>query len=609
MPIKRRFTIGKRIGLSFLTLIFITSLVFVLTTYTLTQSRRINNEVMEVHVPSVDALKEFNLLVVNSKLGINNWVTQQNQDTDEKKSHIQLINKEYPKEKVIIQNLAQKWTKKDQVKIDSVFKLMDRLLLIHQDIMKQLNAFTSYEDAMIKFMVDPMVQTGGEVDILTNQILSILNEVIVTEQKRAQKASFNMVSSFHLLENVVYISGTILALSGIIIAFLTVRSIVRPVDTLKKILLRMSKGVLPSENKISLRTDEIGEMSSALDEHKDSLERTIKFARNVGSGNFKSEFQPLSENDTLGMALLQMRDDLYTLTYELEEKVKDRTQELVKQKEIVEEKNEQITASITYAERIQRAILPMNDYIKEFMPNSFVLFRPRDIVSGDFYWFHNLKRTGNHLVSEGENHQKGDDDRFMIAAVDCTGHGIPGAFMSMIGINLLNRITSTGESSPEKVLELLNREIQYVLNQKQTHNMDGMDGVLCRIDEKNKILEYAGAKNPFIYVKHGEIHQIKGDKSAIGGYQQAFDTIYNKHEISYADAPITCYIFSDGYQDQFGGDQGRKFMIKRMRNLLFEIHDKPMDEQLDIMNNSLIDWMGTKNHQIDDVLLIGFKLE
>jgi predicted ATPase/GAF domain-containing protein/tRNA A-37 threonylcarbamoyl transferase component Bud32 len=306
------------------------------------------------------------------------------------------------------------------------------------------------------------------------------------------------------------------------------------------------------------------------------------------------------------------------LMYEnLEGKVTERTAELNSSKAIIEKKNEDITASINYAKRIQDASLPRIDKIRNKIPESFIFFKPREIVSGDFYWYAQTEPKPIYdEVTEYEQKRQTvigfEPAKTLITAVDCTGHGVPGAFMSLIGNNLLNEIViSKGITSPEIILQELHKGVRNALQQAETDNKDGMDMALCVIDEQNKIVEFAGAKNPLIYIQNGQLHEIKADKMPIGGSQKEKERTFTKHNIS-INSPTFFYIFSDGFQDQFGGAEGRKFMIKYMKELLLEIYKKPVDEQKRILAQAIEDWMLYHPHepqrQIDDILVIGFKV-
>jgi len=279
----------------------------------------------------------------------------------------------------------------------------------------------------------------------------------------------------------------------------------------------------------------------------------------------------------------------------LERKVEKRTEQIEEARQEIEKKNEDITASIVYASRIQKAILPPEEEINSYLKDYFVWWQPRDLVGGDFYWFTNL------------NEDKADDS-FLIAAVDCTGHGVPGALMSMLGMDALNHIVLHHRiTEPSQILEALHQEIRKVLKQSATGNNDGMDMTLVLVDKVNNQLYFSGAKNPLIYIQNNELKVIKGSKFPIGGQILHRDREFKTHIID-LNVPTLVYLFSDGFQDQFGGKQGRKFMIKRLRELLFEIHQLPMEEQKLHILRAYEKWVGKKHKQIDDILLIGLNL-
>ncbi len=283
--------------------------------------------------------------------------------------------------------------------------------------------------------------------------------------------------------------------------------------------------------------------------------------------------------------------------------VEERTKEIQLQKEEIEakndtlsmqneeiiQKNESITSSINYAKRIQEAMLPVRENISKHLTESFLLFKPRDIVSGDFYWY-----------AEKNN-------KIIYTAVDCTGHGVPGALMSMIGSEILGSIVNTdGITKADVILEKMNDSIVKVLKQEtEGFSQDGMDMALCVIDLANKTVEYAGAKNPLVYIHDGKLIQIKASRHGIGGYQETKKD-FESHLIKY-ESPTWFYMFSDGFPDQFGGAHDRKFMIKRLKDLLLNIHYKPMQEQHDILDKTIEDWMEHTN-QTDDIIVTGFKL-
>ncbi len=280
------------------------------------------------------------------------------------------------------------------------------------------------------------------------------------------------------------------------------------------------------------------------------------------------------------------------------------TQILLQQEEIIQHrdklninnkelnrKNHQIMESIRYANLIQTAMLQHAVTLSDYIPDSFILFKPRDIVSGDFYWYTNK------------------NDKLIVAAMDCTGHGVPGAFMSMIGANILNQIViNEGITEPNEILQELHNGVNTALNQELTGNNDGMDASLFVIDRANNELSFSGAKNPLILIKNNELSQLKGNKISVGGSQARSQSKFSKQTLN-LDEELRIYSFSDGYQDQFGGEKDRKFMIKRFKNLLLEIHKKPMTEQQDILDRTIEEWKKIGNtEQTDDILVIGMHI-
>ncbi|MFC2086237.1 PP2C family protein-serine/threonine phosphatase, partial [Bacteroidota bacterium] len=286
---------------------------------------------------------------------------------------------------------------------------------------------------------------------------------------------------------------------------------------------------------------------------------------------------------------------------------------LAKQNKEISTKNKNIEHSINYAQRIQEAMLPDINSLSKYLPDSFILFKPRDVVSGDFYWFidpyklHlNLENFNGDETQVSHKTAKLKDNNFIIAAVDCTGHGVPGAFMSMIGMNLLYELVSHGVVDADEILNKLHEGIRTALKQQKTDNQDGMDITICVIKNKDKIVEYAGAKNPLLYIQDGELNKIKGDRYAVGGPQYEEIRKYKKHIIN-IDKPTTFYIYSDGYQDQFGGPKNMKFLTSQFKNLLVEVSNEDFLKQKEILDRTIEDWKENVK-QTDDILVIGFKL-
>jgi len=594
---KLRFSIGRKIGTGFSILIFLTITAFVLTQYTLNKSRTITDKVTDVYSPSVSKLEELNLLIVRSKMLISNWIIFQSpEDNPDKESLRTLINKEYPELKNQITKLAIHWNWEEQQQIDSIFYAINSLFLVHKDIMQQLNSFKSYEDASVHFMITPQIDEGGDVFTKNLSILKQLAVLIKIQHANAKQVTGEMLQSFNLLQFIVRTLGLALLVGGILIAFFTIRTIVKPIYQLKKILLFMGKGILPAE-KIENRNDEIGEMSIALNDLVSGLRGTMEFANEVGGGNFDSYYKPLSKDDTLGYALLKMRTELKENERILEAKVIERTNEVVSQKSEIETQNQKleilykhVTDSIKYAKRIQEAILPPLEMIKELLPNAFILYQPKDIVSGDFYW----------LAAK--------DNKILFAAIDCSGHGVPGALMSIVGYNVLKHIiANTNNIEPAIILNALNVGVTETLRQSNAEaaTKDGMDIALCTIDYKTLELQYAGAYNPLYLIRNGELLITKADKFPIGLRMNEQENFFTNHSIQ-LQKDDSIYIFSDGYADQFGGPRGKKFMLNQFKELLLNNHTRQLEEQKKHLQNTLNNWKGSLE-QVDDILIIGLK--
>ena len=273
----------------------------------------------------------------------------------------------------------------------------------------------------------------------------------------------------------------------------------------------------------------------------------------------------------------------------LEHKVNERTAEVVEKNKELDEINKDITASIRYAKRIQDAILPPDDFVRKHLPNTFILFKPKDIVSGDFYW---MVEKGDHVI---------------FAAVDCTGHGVPGAFMSIVGHNVLDRVVGEQNiTQPAKILDELNKGIADTLRQNDLEDntvRDGMDIALCSFNRTTGVLQYAGAYNPLWLIRNGELIEIKADKFPIGNSKSGVSNSFTNHEL-HLQKGDTLYIFSDGYSDQFGGPDGKKFKSSSLKALLLRSQHLSMDEQKYLLDITNVKWR-EGHEQVDDILVIG----
>lgn len=298
----------------------------------------------------------------------------------------------------------------------------------------------------------------------------------------------------------------------------------------------------------------------------------------------------------------QLADTLNKYNKSLESVVSERTEalqvannELNTQKEALERKSSEITSSINYAQRIQSAVSPSEEKINTILKkeNIFILNKPKAIVSGDFYFVEEV------------------DNKIVIAVVDCTGHGVPGAFMSLIGRQQLADIVLKQKVlSPNKILDELRVGVFDILNQEVSGNKDGMDIAVCVVDKQTKLVEFAGAKNPLVYVQDGRVNLIKGDRTSIGGsYDDGKDKEYTLHTVDASWKDTTLYLYSDGYQDQFGGVKKQKFLAKRFRRLLESVASLPMVEQEKYLTSEIEEWMQVgKEPQTDDMLVIGVKI-
>jgi len=264
--------------------------------------------------------------------------------------------------------------------------------------------------------------------------------------------------------------------------------------------------------------------------------------------------------------------------------------EIKVQNDVISEKNINITASITYARRIQQAVLGHPEIINNLFKNAFVFFKPHSIVSGDFYWF---RQAGYFKI---------------IVAADCTGHGVPGAFMTVLGHNFLEEIVDNQKIiRPDKILYELNNKVSNALNKDEAGLQinDGMDVAILTFDEQNRKLYYSGAKNPLCMVQNGNLEVVKASRNTIGGKKEEKE--FELHTFDYVPDSML-YIYSDGFQDQFGGKEKRKFLVKNIRNLFLELSNYEIPEQKSILDNILNAWKGDIP-QTDDILIIGIKIQ
>jgi serine phosphatase RsbU (regulator of sigma subunit) len=257
-----------------------------------------------------------------------------------------------------------------------------------------------------------------------------------------------------------------------------------------------------------------------------------------------------------------------------------------------QEKHEGVTDSIAYAGKIQGALIPNSDLFAGHFAHYFVLNRPKDVVSGDFHWYHRIS-----------------DDQCLVAAADCTGHGLPGAMMAAIGCSLLNElVVQYPHKDPAELLGMLNERMTRTLHQsgKRKGAGDGMDVALCRIDRKEREILFAGAFRPLYWMHEGQLTVINGDRQPIGGSQHDADRKFTVHRVAYHQGD-RLYLFSDGYVDQFGGPERKKFMTARFNEILLASQHLPLSAQSEVLERAFVEWKG-ENEQVDDVCIVGLEV-
>jgi serine phosphatase RsbU (regulator of sigma subunit) len=321
------------------------------------------------------------------------------------------------------------------------------------------------------------------------------------------------------------------------------------------------------------------------------LKQLTQRAEELADGDLDVEIDPRGGDEigTLSKSFIHMQHSISDLVHNLEDKVEARTSELKERNVVIEEKNKEIVDSINYALRLQKAIIPTESKVKKAFPKSLVYFKPKDIVSGDFYWM-------------SENRGK-----VIIGAIDCTGHGVPGAIVSVVGANGLNRCVKEFDLvEPADILDRLTLLVQETFESGEDKVKDGMDGALCTFDLKTNKMSYAGAHNPLWIIRKNavEVEEIKADKQPIGNFDFAQE--FTNHEIQLNEGD-TIFIFSDGYVDQFGGPKGKKFKYKTLKNLLIENKDKTMEELYTTLDDTFMAWKDDLE-QLDDVCVIGIRV-
>ena len=327
------------------------------------------------------------------------------------------------------------------------------------------------------------------------------------------------------------------------------------------------------------------------------------FAQNaLLTSRFSRAFE---KSKTLNHQLNTIHTGLESLVKEKTDKLSNAYFELHKSFGEIRFQTDNITQGIEYAKKIQYALLPDLKIMEESLQNIFIFYQPKDIVSGDFYWFGLCQ------------------NKIIVSAIDCTGHGVPGALMSIMANDILNDLIYNQQIlNPAYILTEMDRRVKITLKQEYSNNKDGMEMSIVVIDQEKKEMYFSGAKSPIYIIQKKQLLIIPGDKKSVGG-QMSRDIEFNTHTIS-IQKPTTFYLCSDGYQDQFGGEKGRKFLMGPFRELLFNIHQVPLDVQKELITKTLENWMNPKPFysnlnnkvekirrrydQTDDILIIGIRL-
>ena len=585
-----RFTVGKKIGGGFSVVVILLLFVFLYTFSVVNVAIKSNDKFLKIDQPSLFVINQLKDDLAKTQTYMQKWVIEETRPDDQFKLEAEvLLDSTILYDLETIKELSSLWIS-SEVGLEEfndiytdVFALIESYNFEVREVFINID---SYQDEALAFNAQFMFE---EISANYEFILKSISDLSQIRTQIADKQQIETNNRFANLINSIIFFSIIIVLGTILIAIFTTLSITKPVTSLKVILLGLGKGIFP-KNQIKPSNDEIGEMSEAMNSLVTGLTETTQFAHEIGQSNFDYKYQPLSDEDVLGHALLKMKDELAETERILEQKVKERTEEVVKQKAEIEELYTDVTASIRYAKRLQDSILPPEKQIKKYFPSSFVLFKPKDIVSGDFYWIGKQK------------------NEFMFAAVDCTGHGVPGAFMSLVGANGLNSAFKEHKlSKPGLILDDLNRYANEALNKSADDSIrDGMDITLCSINSKEMKLRFAGANNPVYLIRDGELEIYKTNKFAIGSFNHE-EHNYENFEIDLIKGDKV-YAFSDGYPDQFGGERGKKFMYKKFKELLVETVNESMENQKRKLEERLAEWMGNYE-QVDDIVIFGVEID
>ena len=381
----------------------------------------------------------------------------------------------------------------------------------------------------------------------------------------------------------------ILSASTLFFFFLSIFFLIKLINKNKKTLKQVEKIKKSAEKEINYLKKEI--------DRQNFLIKQLK----TKSSTRKKNIKPLTENSKTKNQTVPVKqienqrfEDKNKKLWELSIALHKEKEKIDRVKKEIEFRHNEVTKSINYAQRIQKALLPGEEILKKCPYEYFIFWSPRDIVSGDFYW---LKQI---------------DDYTAIVVADSTGHGVPGAFMSVLGISFLNDIFGKGKVYPanvvlEKMRQMMKNSFHYNGNTKKFKSSDGIDLALSIINHKTLELEFSGANNPLYIIRNNELIVLNATRNPIGNYPFEKPFTMEKFQLQKGDR---LYMFSDGFIDQFGGKKGRKFLKKNFQRLLLHIakENLPMDEEKDVLDIALKQWVGNKYSQVDDILVMGLKI-
>jgi serine phosphatase RsbU (regulator of sigma subunit) len=438
-------------------------------------------------------------------------------------------------------------------------KVIDQIKNYHSSIGLQTVKTTGTEEALKGVNDSKIFPDYRGVPVLSSyKPLNIPDMHWVLMSEIDEEEAFEQVTA---LRNNIIVGFLCLLLVVFAVSYIVSKQITKPLNELTYEALELANGNFDVEVKTAGK-DEIGMLASSFKKMQSSINKLIH--------------------------------DLKDMNHNLEDKVKERTEEVMKQKDLLEEKQKEIVDSIHYARRIQTTILPGNEYLGKNLPDFFVLFKPQSIVSGDFYWATRVvKKVDDKVVGE----------RFYLAVCDSTGHGVPGAFMSILNISFLNEAINEKQiEAPNEILDYVRKRL--IKNLSHEGGQDGMDGTVICFDKMKNTITYASAHNAPIMVRDKSIIELKADKMPIGkGIKTEPFTL---HEIDHKKGD-TIYFYTDGFADQFGGPKGKKFKYKTLNALLLENSELPLNKQADLLLNAFTDWKG-QLEQIDDVCVFAVRV-